>query len=193
LTHEGWVEAGSLTLGDQILSLDGTFGDVENISISNDPQVMYNLTVDISHTFAVGEGQWVVHNTVQCGDTGTYGDLSARSDPNDGLQNHHIPRASSLHEYGLNRNNGMAITLTDSDHQLTLSYRRPHVPGVPFNDRLYADIVNLRDIATSVYGKPDLFDEGIREIVQNYVGRDLTGISDVIDLDDRFTEFLEPK
>jgi hypothetical protein len=62
LTHEGWVEAGSLTLGDQILSLDGTFGDVESISISNDPQVMYNLTVDISHTFAVGEGQWVVHN-----------------------------------------------------------------------------------------------------------------------------------
>jgi hypothetical protein len=62
LTHEGWVEAGSLTIGDQILSLDGTFGDVESISISNDPQVMYNLTVDISHTFAVGEGQWVVHN-----------------------------------------------------------------------------------------------------------------------------------
>jgi hypothetical protein len=62
LTDEGWVEAGSLTLGDQILSLDGTFGDVESISISNDPQLMYNLTVDISHTFAVGEGQWVVHN-----------------------------------------------------------------------------------------------------------------------------------
>jgi hypothetical protein len=62
LTHEGWVEAGSLTIGDQILSLDGTYGDVESISISNDSQVMYNLTVDISHTFAVGEGQWVVHN-----------------------------------------------------------------------------------------------------------------------------------
>jgi radical SAM superfamily enzyme YgiQ (UPF0313 family) len=33
------------------------------ITIEHRPQVMYNLTVATAHTFFVGEGQWLVHNT----------------------------------------------------------------------------------------------------------------------------------
>ena len=51
------------TTCDLILSLDGDYGTVEQIILVEDAhQPMYNLTVDEVHTFAVGEGEWVVHN-----------------------------------------------------------------------------------------------------------------------------------
>jgi hypothetical protein len=31
------------------------------------PAIMYNLTVEVAHTFFVGEGEWLVHNTGPCG------------------------------------------------------------------------------------------------------------------------------
>jgi len=60
---EGWVAAGDLESGDQILSLTGDIGVVESVTFDTRDQVMYNLTVDSVHTFAVGDGAWVVHNT----------------------------------------------------------------------------------------------------------------------------------
>jgi len=45
-----------------VLSLNGEYGVVDDILIEDRTQTMYNLTVDVVHTFAVGDGEWVVHN-----------------------------------------------------------------------------------------------------------------------------------
>ena len=59
----GRTEASDLQIGDPIRKADGTTGEVELIEIKETSQEMYNLTVDTAHTFYVGEGQWLVHNT----------------------------------------------------------------------------------------------------------------------------------
>jgi hypothetical protein len=61
-TDEGWVEAENLEVGDAILSLGGVYGAVDSILIENRTQTMYDLTIEEVHTFAVGDGDWVVHN-----------------------------------------------------------------------------------------------------------------------------------
>lgn len=65
-TDEGeWVNAAELEVGDEILSLDGDYGTVENVVVVEDVfQPMYNLTVDEAHTFFIGGGDWLVHNTI---------------------------------------------------------------------------------------------------------------------------------
>ncbi len=57
-----WVVAGDLETGDRILALDGSYGMVEALEVVERVQAMYDLTVAEAHTFAVGAGQWVVHN-----------------------------------------------------------------------------------------------------------------------------------
>jgi len=57
-----WVDAGDLAIGDNIWRADGSTGDVESVEIVALQQRMYNLTVDVAHTFFVGDGQWLVHN-----------------------------------------------------------------------------------------------------------------------------------
>jgi hypothetical protein len=69
---EEWVAAGDLEVGDDIRRADGSYGEVEAIEFIQQPQVMYNLTVDEAHTFFVGDGQWLVHN--DCGYPG-FGEL----------------------------------------------------------------------------------------------------------------------
>jgi hypothetical protein len=61
--QEIWVNAADLEPGDQVYSLGGEYGTVESVAVVEAPQPMYNLTVDDAHTFAVGDGAWVVHNT----------------------------------------------------------------------------------------------------------------------------------
>jgi hypothetical protein len=61
-TLAGWEVAGELEVGDHIWSISGEWGRVEAVSVSHDPQLMYNLTVDDAHTFFVGEQAWLVHN-----------------------------------------------------------------------------------------------------------------------------------
>lgn len=61
-TDEGWVDAGDLEVGDLVLSLDGDYGVVDTILTEDRTATMYDLTVDVVHTFAVGKGEWVVHN-----------------------------------------------------------------------------------------------------------------------------------
>ena len=60
-----WVDGGDLQVGDLIQKVDGTHGVVQFNKIEYRTQTMYNLTVDIAHTFYVGDGDWLVHN---CGD-----------------------------------------------------------------------------------------------------------------------------
>ncbi len=69
-TAEGWKVAGNLEAGDHILALDDSYGVVESVVIVMQVQAMYDLTVEEAHTFAVGEGEWVVHN---CGGGSTGG------------------------------------------------------------------------------------------------------------------------
>jgi RHS repeat-associated protein len=60
---KGWTPAEDLQIGDQIRQADGTMGLVWLKWTAYRTQEMYNLTVDTAHTFFVGEGQWLVHNT----------------------------------------------------------------------------------------------------------------------------------
>ena len=62
LTDNGWVEAAALWPGTRVQRLDGAFGTVEGYSVEVRPVIMWDLTVSDVHTFAVGEGEWVVHN-----------------------------------------------------------------------------------------------------------------------------------
>jgi RHS repeat-associated protein len=60
---KGWVPAGQLQAGDSVRRADGSYGVVADVAHTYEPQVMYNLTVDTAHTFFVGDGAWLVHNT----------------------------------------------------------------------------------------------------------------------------------
>ena len=57
-----WVDAGELSIGNNIWRADGSTGEVESVEVAAVQQRMYNLTVDTAHTFFVGQGQWLVHN-----------------------------------------------------------------------------------------------------------------------------------
>src|SRR5690606_16527193 len=65
-TSEGWLEVEDLEAGDAIVSLGGVYGIVDGIIIENTTQAMYDLTVEEVHTFAVGDGNWIVHNNNLC-------------------------------------------------------------------------------------------------------------------------------
>ena len=60
--ERGWTLAEGLHLGLHVQRADGSFGLVLGNVIVQQPQRMYNLTVEVAHTFFVGEGQWLVHN-----------------------------------------------------------------------------------------------------------------------------------
>jgi RHS repeat-associated protein len=62
LTTSGWVKAGDLHLGDQVLRLDNTTAIVTKLVVIPGAHDMYDLTVNQIHTFAVGENQYIVHN-----------------------------------------------------------------------------------------------------------------------------------
>ncbi len=57
-------------MGDQIRQADGSTGTVWLKWEVHKTQEMYNLTVDTAHTFYVGEGQWLVHNSCNFGKQG---------------------------------------------------------------------------------------------------------------------------
>jgi len=44
-------------------SASGEPGEISSVDFAARPAIMYNLTVEIAHTFFVGEGEWLVHNT----------------------------------------------------------------------------------------------------------------------------------
>ena len=58
----GWIEAGDLTVDTAVQKADGTYGRIQHIEMVVHPQPMYDLTVDVAHTFFVGDEQWLVHN-----------------------------------------------------------------------------------------------------------------------------------
>ncbi len=60
--ERGWVNAGDLKVGEHIRKADGSYGVVQKVVLHQQPQTMYNLTIETAHTFFVGSGQWLVHN-----------------------------------------------------------------------------------------------------------------------------------
>ncbi len=63
--ERGWVAAGDLQKGEHVQKADGSWGVVESLRLVERKQRMYNLTVDTAHTYFVGDGGWLVHNS--CG------------------------------------------------------------------------------------------------------------------------------
>ncbi|MEM9954592.1 MAG: polymorphic toxin-type HINT domain-containing protein [Chloroflexota bacterium] len=62
--HErDWVEAGQLNIGDLVRAADSSCGAVDSVTVIDEPQTMYNLTISLVATYLVGQQGWVVHNT----------------------------------------------------------------------------------------------------------------------------------
>nr|MBF6590139.1 hypothetical protein [Ktedonobacterales bacterium] len=58
----GWAQAGSLTLGERVVRADGSTAVVVAVRDVAGTAPMWDLTVSRLHDFAVGTGQYVVHN-----------------------------------------------------------------------------------------------------------------------------------
>jgi hypothetical protein len=61
-TDRGWVEAGSLRVGEKVRTESGGSATVVGFSVDDHPSSMWDLTVDTAHSFFVGSGQVLVHN-----------------------------------------------------------------------------------------------------------------------------------
>jgi RHS repeat-associated protein len=62
-TEKGFEPAGKIQMGIHILKADGSVGVITGWRNVHGTKVMYNLEVAQDHTFTVGDGQWVVHNS----------------------------------------------------------------------------------------------------------------------------------
>jgi len=58
----GWLPAGELWAGAGLRRADGGAGVVESTMTLTRTERMWNLTVDVAHTYFVGGGEWLVHN-----------------------------------------------------------------------------------------------------------------------------------
>lgn len=67
-TIEGeWLAVAELQIGDEIRTAEWGSGTIESIHFTVAPQPMYNFTVATAHTYFVGDGQWLVHNSCPTG------------------------------------------------------------------------------------------------------------------------------
>jgi hypothetical protein len=99
----GWLDAADLEPGMHVPSASGEPGEVSSVDFAARPAIMYNLTVEIAHTFFVGEGEWLVHN---CGPS--YDDLR-KSGARDA---HHIIQDAAVRDLpGYSRGRAPAIRL----------------------------------------------------------------------------------
>ena len=60
------MNASDLWIGAHVQRADGNYGVVQSIGTAYHLQPMFNLTVDVVHTFFVGGQQWLVHNGSAC-------------------------------------------------------------------------------------------------------------------------------
>ncbi|MGB8345878.1 MAG: polymorphic toxin-type HINT domain-containing protein [Ktedonobacteraceae bacterium] len=67
--EQGFVPVGQLKLGMHVLRADGRYGVITGYRVVPGAKTMYNLEVAQDHTFTVGVGQWVVHNSDTCGNS----------------------------------------------------------------------------------------------------------------------------
>ena len=62
----GFVTVANLHVGMHLVQGDGQVGVIEDWVVIAGSETMYNLTVQQDHTYTVGDGQFVVHNTGLC-------------------------------------------------------------------------------------------------------------------------------
>lgn len=62
MAGRGWLPAGQLRAGDELLSLDGTPVTVQAVSEQSGEVVVYNVTVEGLHTYFAGTSRVLVHN-----------------------------------------------------------------------------------------------------------------------------------
>jgi len=88
--EQGFVPVAQLKFGMHVLRADGRYGVVMGYKVVPGTKTMYNLEVAQDHTFTVGTGQWVVHNSESsCG--------SGPDFPKDSSQTQHIFRNAPGH------------------------------------------------------------------------------------------------
>ena len=61
--EKGFVPVGQIKLGMHVVEADGQVGMVNGWKLVPGVKTMYNLEVAQDHTYTVGIGQWVVHNS----------------------------------------------------------------------------------------------------------------------------------
>lgn len=66
----GWTNAGSLKIDQRLRTLNGDTSDVRGIQYESENTVVYNLTVENSHTYYVGENSPVLVHNICKTDTG---------------------------------------------------------------------------------------------------------------------------
>jgi hypothetical protein len=64
--ERGWVGVGELRIGEHVHRANDGYGIVQAVVVVRHARPMYNLTVAVAHTFFVGQGRWLVHNSRNC-------------------------------------------------------------------------------------------------------------------------------
>jgi hypothetical protein len=120
------LSVGQITLGMHVLRADSRYGVVTGWRSVPGASVMYNLEVAQDHTFTVGQGQWVVHNSGNCG-----GGLPASNDEiRDGAD-----QIQDLN--GKFGNKSPDINWTFKSVSKPSPIANPRYPGDPFTQRYY--------------------------------------------------------
>ncbi len=181
------------------MSLDGN-GTVESIAVVVDPQPMYNLTVDEAHTFFVGDGDWLVHNSGGCsgqpefdgvdplgpqasllpgeGLVGTYGQLKYANKSNNfaGLNPHHMPAHAFM---GANtdivpytHSRGITMNVSRARHARTSTFGRSSDMSLNPRQSLARDILEMRNM----YRNDGLYIVGRGETANTYIADQLIAV-----------------
>ncbi|KAA0265716.1 MAG: hypothetical protein DPW18_13750 [Chloroflexi bacterium] len=179
----GWVEADDLKFGDEVCQADGTTGIVWLKWNVEKAREMYNLTVDTAHTFFVGEGQWLVHNT--CSSTTLSNNLGGGV--GDNLQAHHvIPCEYACHPFveraknaGWNMDEAYnGILLPDNiqlSNQLGLPVHNGPHPGYS------SDVGNALDMLEDLAYRNNWSDTRVFQELRNLANSFRSGIRDMGD------------
>ncbi|MBS5935363.1 MAG: hypothetical protein KIC94_21180, partial [Clostridiales bacterium] len=68
---QGFVAAGKLSMGDEIMNVSGGSYPVESVELEERQEVVYNFQVEDYHTYYVGESSILVHNDCPEGEAPT--------------------------------------------------------------------------------------------------------------------------
>jgi Pretoxin HINT domain len=146
-TKQGWAQAYTLSIGDQLQGLGGR--PLTLIATSRIPGVhtVYNLTVEHDHVYRVGISAVFVHNTNCAPQGGAHKDMLS---PRPEFQSHHVIADGST---DMPKGQGAAVLMRTQDHKLTASY------GSPTEIQLQREVL--------AKGKSvELFEKKIDEILQ---------------------------
>ena len=127
---KGWVAAGDLEVGDELLAADGEHSEVTDVEFEklDEPVTVYNLVVDDDHTYYVGKSGVLVHNTYKT----EWG--PEHKIPNEKHNNAIEDTLTAMESYGatdLMKNKGQVNSLLEK-----VSNRRPDA-SFTFNDIRY--------------------------------------------------------